>query len=222
MTKAEQLVEANYKALDLKQQRRAAKKNILKLREQAKQANSLELNALKAKQLKLIEENRASELKELQVREAKRKEAAFEQEIKMMEMDMKAVLEQKNFDIQTSFTRSSGTVGATSASGTSAGAKSDASGTSGVSTGTTGTTGSALSGQSSDSQTHDSSELEKQMMDADEKEFQKKVEEMKKAAMVALGVAEERLKAIEVSNEQAKKKAPGLANRAAHQADGRL
>lgn len=78
MTKAEQLVEANYKALDLKQQRRAAKKNILKLREQAKQANSLELNALKAKQLKLIEENRASELKELQVREAKRKEAAFE------------------------------------------------------------------------------------------------------------------------------------------------
>ena len=137
----------------------------------------------------------------------------------MMETDMKAVLEQKNFDIQTSFTRSSGTVGATSASGTSAGAKSDASGTSGVSTGTT---GSALSGQSSDSQTHDSSELEKQMMDADEKEFQKKVEEMKKAAMVALGVAEERLKAIEVSNEQAKKKAPGLANRAAHQADGRL
>ena len=222
MTKAEQLVEANYKALDLKQQRRAAKKNILKLGEQAKQANSLELNALKAKQLKLIEENRASELKELQVREAKRKEAAFEQEIKMMEMDMKAVLEQKNFDIQTSFTRSSGTVGATSASGTSAGAKSDASGTSGVSTGTTGTTGSALSGQSSDSQTHDSSELEKKMMDADEKEFQKKVEEMKKAAMVALGVAEERLKAIEVSNEQAKKKAPGLANRAAHQADGRL
>ena len=205
MTKAEQLVEANYKALDLKQQRRAAKKNILKLREQAKQANSLELNALKAKQLKLIEENRARELKELQVREAKRKEAAFEQEIKMMETDMKAVLEQKNFDIQTSFTRSSGTVGATSASGTSAGAKSDASGTSGVSTGTTGTTGSALSGQSSDSQTHDSSELEKQMMDADEKEFQKKVEEMKKAAMVALGVAEERLKAIEVSNEQAKK-----------------
>ena len=78
MKKAEQLVEANYKALDLKQQRRAAKKNILKLREQAKQANSLELNALKAKQLKLIEENRASELKELQVREAKRKEAAFE------------------------------------------------------------------------------------------------------------------------------------------------
>ena len=78
MTKAEQLVEVNYKALDLKQQRRAAKKNILKLREQAKQANSLELNALKAKQLKLIEENRASELKELQVREAKRKEAAFE------------------------------------------------------------------------------------------------------------------------------------------------
>lgn len=78
MTKAEQLVEANYKALDLKQQRRAAKKNILKLGEQAKQANSLELNALKAKQLKLIEENRASELKELQVREAKRKEAAFE------------------------------------------------------------------------------------------------------------------------------------------------
>ena len=137
----------------------------------------------------------------------------------MMETDIKAVLEQKNFDIQTSFTRSSGTVGATSASGTSAGAKSDASGTSGVSTGTT---GSALSGQSSDSQTHDSSELEKQMMDADEKEFQKKVEEMKKAAMVALGVAEERLKAIEVSNEQAKKKAPGLANRAAHQADGRL
>ena len=173
MKKAEQLVEANYKALDLKQQRRAAKKNILKLREQAKQANSLELNALKAKQLKLIEENRASELKELQVREAKRKEAAFEQEIKMMEMDMKAVLEQKNFDIQTSFTRSSGTVGATSASGTSAGAKSDASGTSGVSSGTTGTTGSALSGQSSDSQTHDSSELEKKMMDADEKEFQK-------------------------------------------------
>ena len=222
MTKAEQLVEANYKALDLKQQRRAAKKNILKLGEQAKQANSLELNALKAKQLNLIEENRASELKELQVREAKRKEAAFEQEIKMMETDMKAVLEQKNFDIQTSFTRSSGTVGATSASGTSAGAKSDASGTSGVSSGTTGTTGSALSGQSSDSQTHDSSELEKQMMDADEKEFQKKVEEMKKAAMVALGVAEERLKAIEVSNEQAKKKAPGLANRAAHQADGRL
>ena len=202
MTKAEQLVEANYKALDPKQQRMAAKKNILKLGEQAKQANSLELNALKAKQLKLIEENRASELKELQVREAKRKEAAFEQEIKMMEMDMKAVLEQKNFDIQTSFTRSSGTVGATSASGTSAGAKSDASGTSGVSTGTT---GSALSGQSSDSQTHDSSELEKQMMDADEKEFQKKVEEMKKAAMVALGVAEERLKAIEVSNEQVKK-----------------
>ena len=180
-------------------------REIQHLREQAKQANSLELNALKAKQLKLIEENRASELKELQVREAKRKEAAFEQEIKMMETDMKAVLEQKNFDIQTSFTRSSGTVGATSASGTSAGAKSDASGTSGVSTGTTGTTGSALSGQSSDSQTHDSSELEKQMMDADEKEFQKKVEEMKKAAMVALGVAEERLKAIEVSNEQAKK-----------------
>ena len=140
----------------------------------------------------------------------------------MMETDIKAVLEQKNFDIQTSFTRSSGTVGATSASGTSAGAKSDASGTSGVSSGTTGTTGSALSGQSSDSQTHDSSELEKKMMDADEKEFQKKVEEMKKAAMVALGVAEERLKAIEVSNEQAKKKAPGLANRAAHQADGRL
>ena len=71
-------MEVNYKALDLKQQRRAAKKNILKLREQAKQANSLELNALKAKQLNLIEENRASELKELQVREAKRKEAAFE------------------------------------------------------------------------------------------------------------------------------------------------
>lgn len=192
MKRAEQLFEKNTKTLNLKRERREAKKNIIRLREQAKQANNLELNALKAKQLKLVEENRARELQEFQKREAKRTEEAFEQEITMMEADMKNILNSDNFNMATFASRTTGSGSAT----VSEGGRSEASGKSDGST-----SGKDSEGPESFSSSHKSSELEKKMMEQDEKEFQKKLQDMRDQAKYALEQAELRLLNIEKQNE---------------------
>ncbi len=194
MKRASQLFERNTKSLSLKKERREAKKNIVKLREQAKVANNMELNALKAKQLKLIEENRARELKELQRRDAKRNEEGFEQEIAMMEADMKELLSSEDFDMNTFGSRSANTG---SASRTDGSMKSE-SGTEGA--------GTAASGATDDSDTysgsHKSSELEQKMLLEDEKEFKKKLDDMREQAQIALQQAEHRLHEVEKQNEE--------------------
>ena len=197
--KAEQLLSRSQKTNELKNTRRAAKKNILKLREEAKKANNLELNALKAKQLKLIEEIRANELKAFQVREAKRQEASFEQEIAVLEADMKERLNNQNFDV-TSYSKS------TSQSAQGGGQSTAASGASqGGDSTTDGTAKSAESGHSyssTGSGQNESSEQEKKMMLDDEIEFKKRVQGMKEQAALALKQAEDRLHKIEQENSE--------------------
>ena len=182
MKRAEQLGAKNTKSLDLKRERRDAKKNILKLREQAKIANNLELNALKAKQLKLIEENRADELKNFQIRENKRQEEQFESEIALMEAEMKEMMESTEFDLSTYASRSG--------TGTSAGGT-NKSATSGASEHQSQDTHDTHDTQNTDSTgTHQSSELEKQMVEEDDIEFRKKIEAMRAQAKVALEQAD--------------------------------
>ena len=198
MKRAEQLVISNYKSLDLKKERRDAKKNIIKLREQAKLANNLELNALKAKQLRSIEENRAKEMKQFQVREAKRQEETFEQEIAMMEVDMKDMLASDNFDVANTGKSSTGASASGKSEGSQSGAKSLTSEVTKSEEGSSNFTD--ASGQSEGSK--DSSELEKKMVLEDEKEFQRKVQGMRDQAKIALTQAEERLINIEESNNE--------------------
>ncbi|QDZ23771.1 signal transduction histidine kinase [Chloropicon primus] len=193
LKKAEQLLIRSQKTSGLKNVRREAKKNILRLREQAKAANNLELNALKAKQMKAIEENRAKELKAFQQREAKRLEASFEQEITVMEGEMKDRLDDKGFNMST-FSKSTSHTGGHSTDAGSLGTKSQS--------GASGTQASARSmdSESSLSGGNDSSEQEKQMMKDDDIEFRKRVQAMREQAQDALKTAEERLHNIETQN----------------------
>ncbi|QDZ17492.1 signal transduction histidine kinase [Chloropicon primus] len=198
MKKAEQLFASNNKSLELKKERRNAKKVILRLREQAKVANNLELNALKAKQLKAIEENRAKELKELQQRESARMEQSFEQEIAMIESEMKEQMDRgDDADMSSYGTRSGATSSAGNKSSASSTGKSEVSEgqQSGASAGTDG----------SGSGTHQSSDAEKKLLEDDEREFQKRVEGMREAARLALVQAEARLSDIEGKNAEVSK-----------------
>ena len=198
LKRAYQFLVRSQRSTELKQIRREAKKNIIKLREQAKVANSLELNALKAKQLKSIEENRGKELKAFQQREAKRQEKAFEDEIAVLELEMKNMLNDDSFQMGTfakgsSHSGPSGSEGQTSCVG--AGTEAD----------TEVSERSMATNESKSSSTgtgHESSELEKKMLKDDEIELQRRLRAMRDQASAALSVAEERLNKIEASNKE--------------------
>ena len=199
--KADHLALLNSKALEQKKDRRNAKRDILRLREEAKKANSLEVNQLKARQLKAIEENRAKELKDFQKREAKRSEIQFEQEIEAMDVEMKELLSSDAFDLSTFASRSSGgTGGRSSEARQSTGASSNKSMTS------EGEQSMKSDVTDKTDSSHHTTESEERMLEEDEKEMEKKVNLIKENAAKALVTAEQRMKSIESMHEDSIRK----------------